>query len=50
MQESFQITERIAKNAFFSYLMKTEYGATYLSTILPLLTGNFTLIRGDTTP
>lgn len=50
VQESFAIPERIVRSPFLAGYSKTIYGMTYLSMILPLLTGNVVGIHGDTTP
>lgn len=50
MSESFAIPERITKSPILAIYSKTLYGMEYLSMIMPRLTGNVALVKGDTTP
>ena len=50
VSESFRVPDRIARSPWLSALSKTQYGFAYLQIIMPLLSGNVTLVRGDTTP
>lgn len=50
LQESFAIPDRIMRSPFLSQLAKTSYGMTYLQLIMPLLSGNVSLVAGCTTP
>jgi hypothetical protein len=50
VSQSFAIPQRILDNAFFSMLMKTNYGAMYMQLILPQLVGNAFVVYGTTLP
>lgn len=48
VSESFGIPQKILDNPIFAMLSKTNYGAKYLSLILPKMTGAVFAICGDT--
>lgn len=48
VSQSFQIPELIMKNPAFAMLSKTNYGAYYLSLILPLASGQIGVVAGTT--
>jgi len=50
VNEGFEIPERIKNNPEFMALTKTNYGAMYLSLVLPLLVGNFFSVCGRSKP
>lgn len=50
VSESFSIPQRILDNPELAYLSKTNYGAKYLSLILPNLTAQVFVVRGRTLP
>lgn len=50
VNEAFQIPERIMANPYWTQLMKTNYGATYLNLVLPQLAGQMFIAYGTTLP
>ncbi len=50
VSEAFAIPDRILANAEFSMLAKTNYGAQYLSLILPQMGGQIFTVCGTTQP
>lgn len=50
VSESIAIPQRILDNPLFAMFSKTNYGALYLSMILPVLTGQVFVVGGDTLP
>lgn len=50
VSESFGIPNRILENPDFSMLCKTNYGAKYLSMLLPNLSGQVFTVFGGTNP
>lgn len=50
VSQSFVIPEYILKNPVFAMYAKTEYGAYYLSLILPLAVGQVYAVEGATSP
>lgn len=50
VSQSFSIPERILADPYLSMLSKTNYGAKYISLILPQLVGNFGIVYGRTLP
>ncbi len=50
VSQSFSIPQRILDNPEYSYLSKTNYGAKYLSLILPRLSGQIFNVCGRTNP
>jgi hypothetical protein len=50
VSESFQIPQRVIDNPELMLLTKTNYGATYLQLILPLLAGQMFSVMGRTKP
>lgn len=46
VSESFSIPQSITENPLFSMYCKTNYGAKYISFILPLLAGQMFSVRG----
>lgn len=47
---SYQLPQWVLDNPIFSLLARTNYGAKYLSLILPLLVGQVFTVRGTTLP
>lgn len=50
VSESYTIPQRFIDNPYLASLSKTNYGAKYLSMVLPLITGNMFTVEGGTTP
>lgn len=48
VSESFSIPQRILDNPYWSMLTKTQYGAQYLSLILPQMVGQVFTVLGTT--
>jgi hypothetical protein len=50
VSQQFAIPQRLLDNPYFSFLMKTNYGAQYLQLVMPLLTGKMFIAPGSTRP
>lgn len=50
VSQQFSIPQRLLDNPYFSFLMKTNYGAQYLQLVLPQLSGQMFIARGSTRP
>jgi hypothetical protein len=48
VSESFAIPQRVLDNPTFAWYSKSNYGAKYLSLLLPLLAGNYFSVMGRT--